>query len=273
MGCAAGARAESSAVDAGATGEMMMEPEAAMAAPVEMPAQDMDYRAGTDFAEEAMPSAKKAKRIPDEAVEASDGEQTVGAGSPSEAAAPFDEGTPSRARRPLLIYQAELGLGVFRVQENLDKIEKLALDAGGYLVARGENRITVRVPAQDFEPTVDVVLKLGDVHRREIVAQDVTAEFLDIQIRLKNALAVRERLQELLQRAQDVKEALKVEEELGRIAEQIEVMKGRLKYLREVTSFSTISVEFSERSAPIDARVELPFGWLHELGLNTLLSL
>lgn len=186
---------------------------------------------------------------------------------------PFDDEIAGNARRPLLIYQADLGMAVFRVQENLDAIEKMALDAGGYLVTRSEQRITVRVPVKDFEFTVDAVLKLGDVHRREIVAQDVTAEYLDIQIRLKNALAMRLRLEELLQKAQDVKEALKVEEQLGRVAEQIEVMKGRLKYLREVTSFSTISVEFVERSAPIDARVKLPYGWLRELGLNSLLRL
>lgn len=186
---------------------------------------------------------------------------------------PFDDETAGNARRPLLIYQADLGMAVFRVQENLDAIEKMALDAGGYLVTRSEQRITVRVPVKDFEFTVDAVLKLGDVHRREIVAQDVTAEYLDIQIRLKNALAMRLRLEELLQKAQDVKEALKVEEQLGRVAEQIEVMKGRLKHLREVTSFSTISVEFVERSAPIDARVKLPYGWLRELGLNSLLRL
>lgn len=179
----------------------------------------------------------------------------------------------SGPRRPLLIYTADLSLGVFRVQRNLDAIEKMAADAGGYLVSRGDNRVTVRVPAKDFEKTIEVILKLGDVHRREIHARDVTSEYTDLQIRLKNALAMRQRLEELLQKAMDVKEALKVEEQLGRVAEQIEMMKGRLKMLNELTSFSTISVEFSERSAPIDSRVELPFEFLDELGLETLLSL
>ncbi len=181
--------------------------------------------------------------------------------------------TSERAGRPLLIYTANLGLGVFRVQENLDRIEKMALDTGGYLVSRGQNRVMVRVPAQHFESTVEEVLKLGDVHHREITAQDVTAEYTDLEIRLKNALAMRLRLEELLAKAQDVKEALKVEEQLGRVAEQIEIMKGRLKMLRELTSYSTIHVEFSERSAPIDSRVQLPFPWLDEMGLGSLLRL
>lgn len=180
---------------------------------------------------------------------------------------------PARGRRPLLIYRADLGLGVFRVQQNLDAIEEMAVDAGGYLVSRGESQLMVRVPAADFERTVEAILQMGDVHRREIHAQDVTSEYTDLQIRLKNALAMRQRLEELLHKAVDVKEALKVEEQLGRVSEQIEVMKGRLKMLRELASFSTISVEFSERSAPIDSRVELPFEFLDEIGLTTLLNL
>lgn len=278
--------------------EHMMEPQAGMAAPVmEARAPDGSFAADRDALaqietahpmdapQEETAFAKNAKVGSHDPMEFASGaaggakHPPDGSGSPGEgpAQSSAEEGTakkgPSESRRPLLIYQADLGLGVFRVQENLDKIEKMALGVGGYLVTRSEQSITVRVPAGDFESTVEAVLKLGDVHRRQIVAQDVTAEFSDLQIRLKNALAVRERLQELLQKAQDVKEALKVEEELGRVAEQIELLKGRLKYLHEVTSFSTVSVEFSERSAPIDARVELPFGWLRELGLNSLLRL
>lgn len=281
MGCAGGARAEASSARDEAPARMMEFP-AGMAA---AQAPDMNFGAAMDApegdgysfqggsAEQVRPSASNAKVGAESATPPSPGEVGSGTELPLGAGDPAAEDASGEARRPLLIYHAELGLGVFRVQENLDKIEKMALDAGGYLVTRSEQSITVRVPVKGFEPTVDAVLKLGDVHRRQIVAQDVTAEFFDLQIRLKNALAVRERLHELLQKAQDVKEALKVEEELGRVAEQIELMKGRLKYLREVTSFSTIGVEFSERSAPIEARVQLPFGWLRELGLNSLLRL
>lgn len=219
------------------------------------------------------PSSRKAKTAAFDTASGPPGTDTPEMENAAPITAPSAEETSASARPPLLIYQADLALGVFRVQENLDKIEKIALNLGGYLVMRGEQRITVRVPAKDFEHTVDAVLDLGDVHRREITAQDVTSEFLDVQIRLKNALAMRQRLEELLQKATNVKEALQVEEQLGRVAEQIELMKGRLKYLREVTSFSTISVEFSERSAPVDARVRLPFEWLRDLGLNSLLSL
>ena len=69
----------------------------------------------------------------------------------------------------------------------------------------------------------------------------MTDEFVDIQARLKNAYAIRDRLSELLSRA-PVKEALDIEKELGRVTEEIERMEGKLKLLRDQIAFSTITV-------------------------------
>lgn len=195
-------------------------------------------------------------------------------GNPYTPELPPAQDTPTEAsRKPLLIYTARLGLAVFRVQEQLDNIEKMAKDQGGYLVARSQNEIRVRVPADHFQTTIEAILKLGDVHLRQITADDVTAEYTDLEIRLKNALSVRDRLQALLEKAQKVEEAIEVERELQRVTNEIETMKGRLKLLQELAAYSTIDVAFSERSSPIKSRVELPFPWLETLGLEHLLSL
>jgi hypothetical protein len=183
------------------------------------------------------------------------------------------EAEPKADRKPLLIYQAQLGLAVFHVTENLDSIEKRADALGGYMLRRGGTNITVRVPVAKFQALVAEILGMGEVHHRNITAQDVTAEYNDIQIRLKNALSVRERLVVLLARANNVEEALSVEAQLGRLSEEIERMKGRLKLLSELSAYSTITVEFSERTSQIEGRVRLPFHWLSEMGLRNLLDL
>lgn len=186
---------------------------------------------------------------------------------------PNEERRTESARRPMLIYKANLGLAVFKVQENLDTIEKMAVDAGGYMVTRSQNHIKVRVPAEKFQKTIDVIVTLGDVHHRQITADDVTAEFTDLEIRMKNAVVVRDRLQALLAQAKNVEEALQVERELRRLTEEIEVMKGRMKLLSELAAYSTIDVQFSERATRIQSRVHLPFPWLHQMGLENLLAL
>ncbi len=180
----------------------------------------------------------------------------------------------ARLAGPLLIYTAEIGMSVFETAKALDAVEALARKAGGYLVVRNDTTITVRVPAGQFDTALAGVMKLGDVLERNVEVRDVTEEYYDLQTRLRNKEAVLERLKELLKRAENVEDALKVETELARVAADVEQMKGRLKLLRELVSFSTITVRFAPQQVEhIDGTVELPFPWLGGLGLGNLMSL
>lgn len=175
---------------------------------------------------------------------------------------------------PMLIYTANIHLAVFEAKKAMEAAEKLARDSGGYLVRRNDRTITFRVPAGKFQGTLAEVVKLGDVLHREVSARDVTEEFFDVQTRLQNLEAVRERFEELLKRAQKVEEALAVERELERVAGQIEQLKGRLKLLKELVAFSTITIEFQPRAVDqVGSEVKLPFPWLEQLGLGELLKL
>ncbi|MBE7479468.1 MAG: DUF4349 domain-containing protein [Polyangiaceae bacterium] len=175
---------------------------------------------------------------------------------------------------PLLIYKAQLYMAVFETKKAIDAVEKLAKDNGGYLVSREDTRITVRVPAGKFDGALDEVAKMGDLLHRNVNVQDVTAEYTDLAIRMRNLEVMRERLEELLKKAAKVEEALAVERELERVAGELERIKGRLKLLRELVTFSTITVEFQPRPVDhVDSKVRLPFPWLDRLGLGDLLRL
>lgn len=173
-----------------------------------------------------------------------------------------------------LIYDAVVELSVYETEKTIDTAEQLARDAGGYVVQRNDHAVMFRVPTAKFQATYQASLKLGDVLHRRVTVRDVTEEFRDLRIRLRNAEAVRERLEQLLARADKVAEALEVEHELERVAGEIELIKGKLAMLSELTAFSTITLQFESR--PIDrvnSQVRLPFPWLDELGLSELLSL
>jgi len=175
---------------------------------------------------------------------------------------------------PMLIYRATLTMAVFETRKAIDAVEKLAKDSGGYLVSREDQRITVRVPTGKFDGTLDKIGKLGDLLHRNVNVQDVTSEYTDTAIRLRNLEVMRDRLEELLKKANKVDDALAVERELQRVTSEIERLKGRLKLLRELISFSTITVEFQPRPTDhVDNKVRLPFPWLDQLGLGELLRL
>jgi hypothetical protein len=183
-------------------------------------------------------------------------------------------GQPASRRQPLLIYTASLHIAVFEARKAIDAVEDLALARGGYLVTRSDNAITVRIPADRFAEAVDEIARTGDILTQNVTAQDVTAEFRDLETRLRNLDAVRDRLAKLLDQAKTVQDAITVERELERVTTEIEAIKGRLKLLGELIAYSTITAVFQPRAVEsVTSTVKLPFRWLNELGLQRLLSL
>lgn len=184
-------------------------------------------------------------------------------------------GQPVSVRAPMLIYTAQIAMAVFEVNESLSKVETLARELGGFLAKRDDRTITIRVPVARFDEAVQRLESVGDMLHRNVAVEDVTEQFLDLEIRMRNARAVRERLEKLLEKAATVEESVLLEKELGRVAGEIERLEGRMKYLRDRAAFSTITVSFQPRPREsIDpSGPKLPVSWLNELGLSRLLNL
>lgn len=182
--------------------------------------------------------------------------------------------TPSKVAKPMLIYTGTVTMAVFETRKSVDSVHAMAKEMGGYLVQRNDTRITIRVPSEKFNDALKQIEAFGDVLNRDESVRDVTEEFYDLKTRLDNARATRDRLQALLEKAADVKDVLAIETELSRVTEFIERMEGKLKRIRELVGFSTITVEFRAKGdETANPSVRLPFPWLNSLGLTELLSL
>jgi len=179
--------------------------------------------------------------------------------------------TPSAPDR-LILYTADMGLAVFRIDEKIEEIRLKIKDWGGYLVSMDSSQIVFRVPADRFEEALEALGKLGDVTYRNVQGTDVTEEFRDLNIRLENSEAMRDRFLELLSQCKNINESLLVEHELERITEQIELIKGRLKYLSEAAMYSKITVYLAVKKKakkPIPP-LYAPFKWIQDIGLDSL---
>ena len=176
-------------------------------------------------------------------------------------------------REALLVYTATLVLAVYQVDVSLSRIEDLARALGGYLASRTDSSIVVRVPRARFQEALGEVVKLGDVLHRDIEAQDVSDQVVDLEARLKNARAVRDRLAQLLQGASATKDALEIEKAFARVMGEIEAMEGKLQLLLDKVAYSTVTVQFQPlRTSDVHAMARLPFPWLEDLGLARLLQ-
>lgn len=213
--------------------------EIAMSAPAEEPARDT-----ADFGDFAVEEAMDAEMVAGEA-DGSFGVSTTS--NQSSAVQPFQE--------RLIIRTANMSLVVANTEEAMATISKMAEENGGWVVNSSvfqynENaktgNITIRVPSSGFNSALEALRGLAvEVRNESTSGQDVTEEFVDVSARLENLEATAERVRAFLEDARNVEEALAVNQELSRLESDIEAMKGRLQYLSQSASFSTITVDLT----------------------------
>jgi hypothetical protein len=121
----------------------------------------------------------------------------------------------------------------------------VATDNSGKNSGELYRNITIRIPTENFQAFIDGVSKgVSYFDRKDISRRDVTEEFVDLKARLKAKHELEKRYLELLKQARNVKEMLEIERELSTIREEIEAKQGRLNYLKDQVSMSTVNVQF-----------------------------
>lgn len=195
------------------------------------------------------------------------------AGAPRLVAGPRP--TPRRGQPGrLIVYRANLQVMVLGLKDAMEEAQKLAAAVGGYLQNRANRVLVLRVPVARFQELLARLEKLGEVTSKSVNAEDVTRQYADLQVRLRAAEAVLERLKALLARAKNVKESLAIEREMARLLEKIERFKGSLRFLQHHASLSTIRIYFRRRPAysrPVRSQWRNPFRWVRSLGLYSVM--
>jgi len=190
---------------------------------------------------------------------------TETAGEPSKSA---DSGTTlvsseaqGETTERLVVKRAEMRVSVADPAEAMRTVVQWAENMQGYVVnsnqwnstSDGQTYINasvmVRVPAERLDEMMQKVRDLAadpktGVLSETVTGEDVTAEYVDSQARLRNLKAAEAQLVELLDQAPDLEYTLDIFRELTEIRSQIEVLEGRIKYLEESAALSALSVEF-----------------------------
>lgn len=168
----------------------------------------------------------------------------------------------------LIIRTANMTLVVANTEEAMATISRMAEENGGWVVNSSvfqynadakTGNITIRVPSSGFNSALEALRGMAvEVTSESTSGQDVTEEYVDLSARLENLEATAERVRAFLEDARNVEDALAVNQELSRLESDIEAMKGRLQYLSQSASFSTITVDLVPDivSQPIE-----PTGW------------
>jgi len=169
----------------------------------------------------------------------------------------------------LVIKNADLAIVVKDPKADMERINKLANDLGGYVVSSnlyqsyyGPNNtevpaanVTIRVPVEKLDEALAAVKKDAvDIDRENVSGQDVTSEYVDLQSRLKAKQAAEKKLTEIMQDATKTEDVLAVYNQLQFIQTEIESLKGQIKYYEESAAMSSVSVQLiaEEGAQPIE---------------------
>jgi len=175
----------------------------------------------------------------------------------------------------LLVYRGQIQVEVARPDDAIAQLLAQVKLWGGYLQHQQGTVVTVRLPAAHFDEAFVLLRAAGRVLGETRQADDVTEEFVDLGIRLDNARKARDRLLEVLGKADKVEDILKVEVELRRLTEEIERMEGRNKFLADQVAMASLQAGFSTAAeAPLAKRSRRPsrFGWINEIGAEWVMG-
>jgi hypothetical protein len=155
-----------------------------------------------------------------------------------------------RTPRPNKLVQAAPGLAQrfdgFVVKSELSRVGETSVEAN----------VVLRVDAERLDSALAELRKLGEVLSESVTGEDVTAEFVDVEARLKAKRVLEERLLAIAAASSKVDDMLKVESELARVRGEIEQLEGRSRYLEQSARLSSIHVTAVSPSQPNEAAGE-----------------
>lgn len=203
---------------------------------VSEPAMGYDTAAG---APEAMPAAEAPMPASEEF--SSDKSANVG-----------DISKPLNPGERLVIRDASLGIETEDVQAADQKIRDMVAARGGYVLSSSVSGsdadiviyLSLKVPSADLDAVLSEIEVLSHkVRYRNMSGSDVTTEYIDLEGRLTSLEASRDRMLELLKKAEKIEDAVAVNQALTDVQGQIESVTGQMRYLRQSAALSTLNVE------------------------------
>ncbi|MBI5654744.1 DUF4349 domain-containing protein [Candidatus Uhrbacteria bacterium] len=156
-----------------------------------------------------------------------------------------------------IIRTGNLDLRVDDAEKRMTEAKALAKQFGGFvdssnLIDNGGVKtgyITVRVPSEKYEELISAAKKLAVLVLSENSnSEDVTAQYVDLDARLKTAKAEEAQYLEILKQAKTVEDTLKVTQALSQVRSTIEQLQGQLRYLTDRTDFSTLTISLTEQT-------------------------
>lgn len=194
------------------------------------------------------------------------------AASASEVGAP---GVPAVNDRVVKHATLEIDVAPSKLDRQFTRARSIAEFLGGFVErsdqSRGIASITMRVPVAAFGAALQRLDGLGRVTDRSERGDDVSAQFVDLEARIRNLTAQEGVLQDLMRQARTIPDTITVQQQLSAVRQEIEQLTGQRNLLDNQTSFATISANLHAKGvvpAPSGDRGTLAQAWHDAVGVG-----
>ncbi|OXL82000.1 hypothetical protein BCV73_02125 [Paenibacillus sp. SSG-1] len=150
-----------------------------------------------------------------------------------------------------LIYKAHLVMEIQDYAKAQTEVRNMVTLSGGYIVNFSETdsaserggTFILKVPASGFSSFLNRLEQIKhDSLQRSIEGQDVSEEYVDLQARLKAKQVMEEQYIAFMKKATKTSDLVAFAKELERVQEEIEQIKGRMRYIDQNVSYSTVEL-------------------------------
>lgn len=147
--------------------------------------------------------------------------------------------------------------------QNLVKANKGYVQNENYSNSETQTQVSmeIRIPNQNFDNLINSFSDgIGSITQKNIRVEDVTEEYTDVSIRLKNKLTYLEKYRDLLKRSASTKDLLEIQEKIRGLEEEIESSEGRLRFIDDKVNFSTLNLTLTKEKPRNTVTSKIGFG-------------
>ena len=175
-----------------------------------------------------------------------------------------ESGTDAPEENPeKIIYSGDATVETTEFEKSVAALEKMIAEAGGFIESSSVNgnnyydssrgytskrsaSYTLRVPSEKFAGLMSSLSDIGNVPYTHTYTENVTAEYYDVQARLKALQAQEARLLEMMEIAETAEDIITIEDKLTDVRYRIDSFQSSLNNWDRRVAYSTLSITVKE---------------------------
>lgn len=166
----------------------------------------------------------------------------------------LDPSTVESSRK--IVYNASVRMETTDYDTTRAALQEAVTAANGYLESTDQGGskdsgsrytyYTARIPAENYRSFLTAAGEAGNVTSLNESAQDITAEYVDVEARLKALNDQRDRLNALADKAETTADLLEIESQLSDVQYQLERYTGQMRLMDNQVRYSTVDISLQE---------------------------